>query len=603
MRGSLRLVGLCVPLCVVLFGARPAAAQDACPEGQIAFIFVDNHSIFDPEDLREGQRFLWGYRLANAVHMRTRESFILSELLFEPGDCYDAALLEESERILRLHGFISQADVYGLEQADGSWHVLVDTKDEWTTKVNVRAAFEDGVELRGLDVSEENILGRGIAAGVFFREHDEQRDVGVSFFTPRFVGTRLDVRFSAGRTRVGDFIDEWLDYPFVGEFGRMAGRQLYLKREELFPYALDVLDPEEGEITHVLLPMDEERFELTLAGRIGTPGNLTTFGLGVSNLSLDFGDYPAGVEVAREGDFGDREIAPQELAEQVEPQTLHSSATRLNLLVGQRNIRFVRRQGLDALRGVQDVALGSDLGLTLGRSAAALSKGEDQPVDLYVRSRAFFGGAWTTVVVNSAFTFEGRQVFSGGTSREGWNNLIGELDLLLYWQPAPLPSHTFFVRVEGAGGWRLDQPFQLTLGGGAGLRGYDDPDLPAARRLIVNVEDRIYLGWPIPDLFDLGVTLFGDVGRGWEGDVPFAVDSGWRGTAGAGLRVGFPAGTRGVLRVDAAFPLGPGTDVEDVIFRIGLREPLGLLSGFESRQLARSRRVNVGPDFFTDTRR
>jgi hypothetical protein len=97
--------------------------------------------------------------------------------------------------------------------------------------------------------------------------------------------------------------------------------------------------------------------------------------------------------------------------------------------------------------------------------------------------------------------------------------------------------------------------------------------------------------------------LFGDVGRGWDGDVPFAIDSGWRGTAGAGLRVGFPAGTRGVLRVDAAFPLGPDTEVSDVIFRVGLREPLGLLAGFENRQLARSRRVNVGPDFFTNPRR
>ena len=79
---------------------------------------------------------------------------------------------------------------------------------------------------------------------------------------------RYDLRTRASRT------DPWV-----------AARQLYLRRDELFPYALDVRDPQEGEITHVLLPMLEERIELTLAGRIGTLGNLTTFGLGVSNVT------------------------------------------------------------------------------------------------------------------------------------------------------------------------------------------------------------------------------------------------------------------------------------------------------------------------------
>jgi hypothetical protein len=402
---------------------------------------------------------------------------------------------------------------------------------------------------------------------------------------------------------VGDFVEQGFVYPFVGEIGRVAARQIALRREELFPFALGVRNPAEGEITHVLLPMDEERLELTLAARIGSPGNLTTFGLGISNATLDFPDFPEGVEVVRNGDFGNREPGDPELAEELARQTLYSSATRLNLLVGQRNIRFPRRQGLDALRGVQDVPVGTDLGLTIGRSAQALSRGENQPVDLYVRGRAFFGGEWRSLVLNSAATLEGRQIFRGGKSSDGWNDVIGELDMLLYWQPPPLPGHTILLRVEGAGGWHLDQPFQLTLGGAAGLRGYDDPHFPAAQRLIVSLEDRIYLGWPVPDLFDLGLTLFGDVGRAWPGEVPFAFDSGWRGTAGGGLRIGFPAGTRGVLRVDAAFPLGPDTRAGDVILRVGLREPLGLLTGFESRQLARSRRVNVGPDFFTDSRR
>ena len=54
---------------------------------------------------------------------------------------------------------------------------------------------------------------------------------------------------------------------------------------------------------------------------------------------------------------------------------------------------------------------------------------------------------------------------------------------------------------------------------------------------------------------DLGMTAFVDVGSIWEGGVPFGADSGPLATAGAGLRIGFPGGTGGVVRIDVAFPL------------------------------------------------
>lgn len=580
--------------------ATAGAAQEPCPSGPVSSIFVDNHAIFDPDDLSREQPFLWAYRLANTLHVRTRESFIASELLFEEGDCYDPVLLEESERLLRLHSFISTVDVYGLEQPDSTWHVVVDTKDEWTTKLTVRVNLEEGLEFRGIDLREENLIGRGILMGVFYREQDERRDVGARFFTPRTFGTRLDTRLSAGRTRIGRFLEEELFYPFVGEVGRVAARQLYQRRDQFFTYAFGVREPAGEEITHVLLPFEEERLEVTVAGRIGEPGNLTTLGLGVSNETLDFPDFPGGVEVARQDDFGNRDPAPAELAEQVSRQTLHSAATRLNLLVGQRNVRFERRRRLDAISGIQDVAVGTDVGLTLGRSVAALSPGEGQPDDLYGRFRFHLGATPGDLVVAGALALEGRQIFAGGGSGSGWKDIIGELDLLLYWLPEALGSHTFFARVEGAGGWSMDQPFQLTLGGPSGVRAYRESSFPGGRRIVVSVEDRIALSWPVPDLLDLGLTFFADAGRMWAGDAPFGAASGWRGAVGGGLRFGFPAGTRGVVRLDVAFPLGGGFGTP--LFRVSLADLVGLAGGFEDVQLRRSRWITVGPDLFTPER-
>ena len=88
----------------------------------------------------------------------------------------------------------------------------------------------------------------------------------------------------------------------------------------------------------------------------------------------------------------------------------------------------------------------------------------------------------------------------------------------------------------------------------------------------------------------------------WAGDVPYGVNSAWKGTVGGGIRLGFPAGTRGLARLDLAFPVGMDNR-KGPIFRVTIFELLGLMSGFGDPQLARSRRLTVGPDYFTTERR
>lgn len=573
-------------------GQEPPPAG-VCPDGRITNVFIDNKSIFDIDDLEDGA-LGWAYGLANKLHVRTRASFIRRELLFEVGDCHDPVLLEESGRVLRSYGFIARADVFAVDQPDGSKHVVVDTQDEWTTKIDLGVSFDDGLQLEVLDVTEENLFGQGILAGAFLRRRRERRDRGVRLELPRLFGTRLDAVAAAGRTRVGEFYQGAINYPFVGEVGRFAVRQTFRRRDELFPYALNPGD----EFSHVLLPLLDERAEASVAFRVGRPGNLTMFGLGVSRETLEFADLPSSVDVARNSDFGNSEPAPDEYVGAVLGQTRAASTTRLNFLVGQRNLRFPRVRGLDPLDGEQDIRLGTDIGLTLGRSLGVLSAGElPASDDLYSRLRLFAGHDPGTSYVFLNLGLEGRYLISGTSTGKAWRDVVGEVDLYGYIRSRRMPGHTFFARVSGAGGWLMDTPFQLTLGGRSAVRGYTEEDDPGARRLILTLEDRIFVRWPAPDLIDLGFTVFGDLGRMWAGDVPFGRDSGWRGTVGGGLRVGFPAGSRGVVRFDVAFPLGED-NTRGPIFRVTLFESLGLVAGFFDPQLERSRRITVGPDFF-----
>jgi hypothetical protein len=192
---------------------------------------------------------------------------------------------------------------------------------------------------------------------------------------------------------------------------------------------------------------------------------------------------------------------------------------------------------------------------------------------------------------------EGRRVLSG-SERPGWRDVLGEIDALLYVQPDQWASHTFFARASASGGWNAEFPFQLTLGGSEGLRGYREERFPGGSRIVFSFEDRVYLRWPAPELFDLGFTLLADVGRMWPGDTPFGADSGWRGAVGAGIRFGFPAGTRGVVRADLAFPFD-GAGISDPVFRLSLLDILGLRRALQDRQLQRSRLNSIGPDLFT----
>lgn len=586
-----------VLLLTVATGLPEAVVGQECEQGRVSYLFIDNHSIFDLDDVPT-ERLRWVYDLVNSLHIRTRPSLIRKELLVEVGDCYDPFLLADSERILRRFPFISAAEVYGLRQPDGSWHVIADTRDEWSTRLEVTAEFDNGFDLRRIALSERNFLGYGVGVKAFLVEDDASRQVGGEFYTPRLGGTETDLRLSGGQTRVGSFYSVDLYYPFVGEVGRWGWRAFGSFDEDYFDYSTGT--PETP--GHILLPLQEKVLELSAVRRFGEPGNLYSLGAALSREDVTTPGFPGSLRIVQGNDFGDLLPGDSAAAAEVRPQTFFASGTRLSILLGYRNIRFIERSGLDALRGVSDVEIGSDVSLTLSRTVAR-GFGSDTPEDLGLRVRFLGGAASDRTVLVGGFGLDARQVFfDPSAERTGWRDALAELDLLFYLQPVGLPRHTFLARVAGAGGWTMDRPFQVTLGGNTGVRGYDEEDFPGSRRLVVNVEDRVFLGWPFPGLFDLGLTVFADAGRVWAGDVPFGRDSGWRGSVGAGLRVGFPAGSRNVARIDLAWPVGPGGVGTSPVLRIALVDLIGLQRGFSHPQLDRSRLQSIGVDGFIPRR-
>ena len=560
-----------------------------CATGPISFVFIDNHSIFEADDPAIEGRFGFAYRLANKLHRRTKRSVIERELLFGPGDCYDPYLLEETERLLRGFRFLSQVDVFGVPQPDGTYHVVVDTRDQWSTQLDLRLGFESGVSLEGFRISETNLLGTGQELGFFYRSRDVTRDYGVSFATPQLARTRWDLRGALGKTRAGTVFAQTIAYPFVGEVSRWAARQTFIRDDQFFDYI--AVDDTRKTTEHVLLPLREKNFDVALGTRFGHRGNLSSVGAVLSYNELSF---TGPVEMALSGNFDERVPADSATTAEVASQMQPTAAIRVGVLFGQRYVRWVKKRGFDSMRGQQDVALGVDATFSVARSLPALERDDDMVGTAQVYTGVDGGNALLTARAR----LDVRYNFDAAFGDSKWQDVYGDGELLGYWKPSALGRHTFFVRASTIGAWNTRTPFQLTLGGDRNLRGYREERFPGGRRLVINAEDRIYFGWPFREVLDVGGTVFADFGRMLPGDVPFGINSGWRASAGFGLRGSFPAGGRSTFRIDFAMPLDQ-SNFRNYRILISASELLGISAlGFQDVQLLRSRREGIAAELF-----
>jgi hypothetical protein len=570
---------------------QPAPA-DTCRQGRISHVFIDNQSIFDTADPDLEPRFRWAYSTANALHVSTKEWVIRRELLFGPGACFDPFMLEETERVLRGYPFLSRVDVFPVPLPDGTYHVIVATRDEWSTRVDVRLDTRDGVRLEGLRLREDNLLGTGQSVGLFWHEREVTRDYGVTYHTPQLVGTRWDLSAALGRTRAGTAVLEEVAYPFVGEVSRWGGRQSFLREDQYFDYVLPrPREQEEEARPHVLVPVREQAFDVALVRRLGRRGNTALVGAALTYQQLT---YPGVTQVSPAGDFDERYPAPDSVAELVRRQRQELHNIRAFALLGQRNVWWVRRYGLDSMRGQEDVRLGAEAILGVGRSMPTL-EADDDLYGLMTLYAAFEAGDGLVIARARG---DARRDLAAAAGATEWKDVFVESEVLGYLQPSRLRRHTLVFRAAGTGGWHTRRPYQLTLGGENGLRGHHREQFPGGRRLVLSLEDRVFVGWPLPSVLDVGATAFAEAGRMWAGDGPFGADSGWQASAGVGLRGSFPAGSRTIYRLDFAWPLARGAGAGDFRVTVSVGEFRGLHSREPDRQLVRSRSLDVGGELF-----
>src|SRR6185436_17259058 len=173
----------------------PSDAELEKSGARIGEIRLNARQLFDTEHEDEDTSMA---RVANRLHISTRESTIEDQLLFKSGEVYRATLLQESARILRDTRYLRDAQVRPVAYHDGVVDVEVTTQDVWTLNPGLSFGRKGGKNTGGVEIEELNFLGQGTEISLgFTREID--RDSKTIVYRDRQLGSSwwsLDTSYS-----------------------------------------------------------------------------------------------------------------------------------------------------------------------------------------------------------------------------------------------------------------------------------------------------------------------------------------------------------------------------------------------------------------------
>jgi hypothetical protein len=470
----------------------------------------------------------WLGRLATSLHVTTAPSVIENLVLLETGGRCSILLRRETERLLRAQPFLADASVTAYPDSGGAVRVEVVTIDEPSVLGSIGVSSRSPW-LRAVKYGSDNLQGKAITAVAGWRDGGYYRDRYQAAYTNWQLFTApVQMHLLARRREHGFEATGQVVYPFFTDVQSRAWRVAGGADDILVPFRSPGRE-------RAALGVRRQFVDAGGVVRVGQPGLLAILGGALSTERAT--PSAAGVVVTDSG------LVP-DTGDVLRTRYAPYRSTRLNLLLGYRQVNFLRVTGFDALAGTQDVRRGVQAALTLGRGL---------PVDGAV------GGEWFVSAnvyggVGSPTSFAGIEALAEGRRVDGeWESLLlgGRFGFYL----RPHPRHTIAGSVEYGAGRRQWQPFQLTLGDPrGGVRGYGDAEVGGAARLVARLEERWRVG-NIRGTADAGFALFAETGRLWAGDAPYGQSTGYKPAVGIALLSAIPPRSRRIWRIDLAVPL------------------------------------------------
>lgn len=484
--------------------------------------------IFDESDPRENRAL---YRLANKLHLDTREATVRSQVLLQPGDTYSVQRADETARILRdkryLYDAVVEPTAYDPETNTVDLRVRV--RDVWSLSPGIGVGRSGGENKTRARIVDENFLGRGQYLAVGYSSTVDRSGLSFDFRDQNLFGSWWGLDAGYTDTSDGSTTVLTIGQPFFSLDSRWAAGLHAVTGKQITPlYDL-------GEKTNEFKQQNDF---------LGVEGGWSR-GLADGWTTRWLAGYRY-----------DRSLFAKSDAD-IPTMLLPADRTLSYPWVGVELIqdRFATTRNQDQIGRTEDLYLGKSLRLELGYTADAL--GGDRSAGIFALS-----GKTGDFVGKRGLLFLG----------SSWNGRLesGSLaDALLSAEARYYlrfnDKNVFTASVDGQHGFDLDLDHQILLGGDSGLRGYPLRYQTGDTRALLSIEERYFTDWFPFRLARVGAAVFADVGRTW-GTAPLASEpQGWLTDVGFGLRLGNArSGLGNVLHIDLAFPLGASSDISSM---------------------------------------
>jgi hypothetical protein len=517
--------------------AQTGEAETALPDAEllesqnatIRAIRFNIGDVFDPSNPDENKRL---HRLANRLHIRTKQFTLESILLPEPGDVIDSRVNEESARALRAREYIAEATVTPVDYdpASNTVALQVDTRDSWSLSPDLKFSRTGGQNEYAVGFSEENLFGLGKEV-TFARSSDVDRDeTFFGYIDPNVRGSRTRLNVTLTDASDGHRTELAVGRPFFSFDSRWAVESGFTDTERVDNmYGL-------GEI------IDKFRHEIDVLSvrggwSRGLRGNRTRRWLvGVTADEHQFSEAPS---------FGQPLLLPAD-RKLVYPF--------FGVQIAEDDFRQVTE--LNDMGRTEDVPLGLNMTLQLGYASESFGSDRDATI---VFADAHKG--WEPGGTGRLFLFDlaAQTRLESGHSR---NSIVAST---FRYYKRNLRNHLLSIRLRTILGNHLDAENQVLLGGDSDLRGYPLRYQSGERSAILTVEQRFFTDWYPFRLVRVGYAVFADVGRVWGTDARGTENLGTLYDIGIGLRFTSPrASSESVVHIDLAFPINAPADVDSV---------------------------------------
>ena len=492
----------------------------------IGSIILEKADVFDLSDPKENNAL---YRLANRLHIITRDSVIEQQLLFAPGEEFSKRLVEETERILRRNTYFYDASVTPVNRQDGTVDLQVNTRDVWTLKPGFSFSRSGGENRTLIKLEELNLFGRGQQMLVA-RSEDEDRESNLFTFHDRNLGrswTRLRLQYSDNSD------GHWNSLSVIRPFYKLDARWTAGTTGTDFDIErrLYQLGEKAAEFRH------EREFYSVFGG----------WSAGLRNGWVR--RYTAGMAY----DENLFSVVPDATLPPAIPEDRELVYPYFTFEVVED--RFETAQNRNQIKRTEDFLTGKRFSATLGWSDESLGADRDAALYWLSASRSYGDLAKSAVLLSADA--------SGRIEDGDAMNALLSIDARVFNQQSD--QRTFATTLSATYGNNLDLDNPVELGGDTGLRGYPLRSQSGDSKILLTVEQRYFWNWYPFRLFRVGGAIFADVGRTW-GDDPLGGESlGWLSDVGFGLRLApTRTGTRSIIHVDLAFPLNGDDSIDSV---------------------------------------